>query len=268
MASSAQGIDVSAYQSRLTTAELKGFAFAFTKATDGTRVDPNFKANWDVIHSAGIHRGAYHELQSGNGVQQADAFLAAVRPADGDMLAVVASDYPGVTAADVKAWLDHVHQSTSGHCPVLVYTDLSVGKTLGSCTGYPLWVAWPSPVAPSAAQIAPFRSWKLWQWGTRSVAGGLGVVDADAYNGDATSLTAWINSFKPTAPPPPTGGRYVADGSQSMADAATAHHTTIDQILWHTADHHPHGYGSLEVQYINGGNLAAPMPAGMVYWTA
>jgi GH25 family lysozyme M1 (1,4-beta-N-acetylmuramidase) len=271
MAASAQGIDVSAYQPGLTTAELKGFAFAFCKVTDGLAItDPNLKRNWGTIASAGIHRGGYHELQSGDGAKQAGYFLAAINARggirQGDMLAVVASDYPGVTDAEVKAWCDAVKAATGGHNPVLVYTDLSVAQRLTSCAGYPLWVAWPNPTAPSASQLGPWKSWHIWQWGTRSVAGGLGTVDADAYNGDAAEMTGWINAYKP-APPPPTA-RYVADGTVSLATLCAERKVQPQQVLWLTASHRPHGFGPTEATYFNGGDWTQPMPAGTVVWTA
>jgi GH25 family lysozyme M1 (1,4-beta-N-acetylmuramidase) len=55
----------SSVQSPLTAADLKGFDFAFAKATDGPELtDPNFAGNWSVIKLAGIYRGAYHELRN------------------------------------------------------------------------------------------------------------------------------------------------------------------------------------------------------------
>ena len=53
---SAQGIDVSHYQDRLTAAALKPYSFAFTKATDGPEtLDPNFYANWALMKAVGVH---------------------------------------------------------------------------------------------------------------------------------------------------------------------------------------------------------------------
>ncbi len=132
MTASAQGIDVSSYQDRLTAAALKPYAFAFTKATDGPEtLDPNFYVNWQMMKSVGIHRGTYHELWSSSSaspVEQADRFLDVVHAGGlepGDMLAVVASDYQGVTDAEVKAFCDHV-KAAAPRCIVLVYSDLSL----------------------------------------------------------------------------------------------------------------------------------------------
>jgi lysozyme len=204
---SAQGIDVSAFQLDLTAHDLSGLSFAFTKATDGLSItDPHFAANWATIRQAGLHRGAYHELQAGWSAAQAAYFLAAVQRAGlraGDMLAVVASDYPGVTDEDVLIWCETVTAATHGRNPVEVYTDLSVGASLARCSsaGYGLWAAWPSPTAPPMP-LANWHQWRLWQWGTRSVPG-LGNVDANAYNGTPADMDAWIGSFQPPPPPPP-----------------------------------------------------------------
>jgi lysozyme len=186
---SAQGIDVSAFQPVLTSADLNGLAFCFTKATDGpSETDPNFTLNWRVMKSAGIHRGAYHELRPGAAGPQAEHFLAVVKDAGlepGDMLAVVASDYGGVTDAEVKTWCDQV-QAASRTSPVLIYSDLSVARTLTSCTGYALWVAWPSSTAPSS--VTPWKTWKFWQWSETD-------LDRDAYNGTAAELQAWLDAI-------------------------------------------------------------------------
>jgi GH25 family lysozyme M1 (1,4-beta-N-acetylmuramidase) len=198
MTESAQGIDVSRDQPVLTPTDLKGFAFAFAKATDGPQLtDPNFAGNWSVIKQAGIYRGAYHELwspESSPAQAQAAHFLDVVGSGGlepGDMLAVVASDYSGVTGEEVLAFCEAVGAGAGPQCPVLVYSDLSVLPSLGQCTGYPLWVTWPSGTAP--ASVEPWSTWALWQWGTVS------NTDQDAFNGTAADMDAWIKTF--TQPP-------------------------------------------------------------------
>ena len=198
MTESAQGIDVSRSQQPLTQAALQGLTFAFTKATDGPQLtDPNFTGNWAVIKQAGIYRGAYHELwsaQSSPAAAQAAHFLAVVSAAGlepGDMLAVVASDYTGVTGAEVLAFCEAVRAGAGPRCPVLVYSDLSVLPSLGPCTAYPLWVTWPSATAPASVQ--PWSTWTLWQWGTVS------QTDRDAFNGTAAEMAAWLTTY--TDPP-------------------------------------------------------------------
>jgi GH25 family lysozyme M1 (1,4-beta-N-acetylmuramidase) len=198
MTQSAQGIDVSHVQQPLTPTALKGFAFAFAKATDGPELtDPDFAGNWSAIKQAGIYRGAYHELWSpGSSPAQTQAahFLEVVRSGGlepGDMLAVVASDYTGVTGEEVLAFCEAVRAGAGPHCPVLVYSDLSVLPSLGPCTGYPLWVTWPSATAPTS--VAPWSTWTLWQWGTP------GNIDRDSFNGTAADMDAWLKTY--TNPP-------------------------------------------------------------------
>lgn len=202
MTDSAQGVDTSAFQGVVDWPSLAaGKAFAFVKATDGGNgeTDAQFRASWSAVKSAGLHRGAYHELAGGGTAAagaQAAQFLAVVRAAlePGDMLAVVASDYSGVTGPEVLAWCDAVRAAAGPQCPVIVYTDLSDLSRLADCTAYELWIAHPSGTAP--ASVAPWETWRLWQWGQ---AGG---VDQDAYNGTAAELDAWIATYA-AAPPQP-----------------------------------------------------------------
>lgn len=209
MTASAQGRDYSAYQAPLTTADLDGLSFCFTKVTNGlTEVDPDLANNWSVLGGWGKPRGGYHELTaSGSATGQASYFIAALKAhgglKPGDILAVVASDYP-VSDADVKACCDEVHALAGPQHPVVVYTDLSVARTLiATSEHYDLWVAWPNDAAPGPLQWAPakWQAWRFWQWGTE------GGVDADAYNGTTAELDSWIASYKETGvkittPPP------------------------------------------------------------------
>ncbi len=198
MTASAQGRDYSAYQPPLTTADLDGLSFCFTKVTNGlTEVDPNLARNWAVLGSWGKPRGGYHELTAeASATGQAAYFVSALKAngglRPGDILAVVASDYP-VNDAEVKACCDEVHALAGPQHPIVVYSDLSVAKTLITTSrSYDLWVAWPSPTAPDPSQWAPatWGTWRLWQWGAE------GGVDADAFNGSAAGLDSWIASYK------------------------------------------------------------------------
>ena len=177
MTTSAQGKDFSAYQPPITAADVAGLDFCFTKATNGTEgTDPTFENNWGVIRAAGIICGAYHELTPGDPAGQAQHFLATVRAQGlqpGHMLAVSVSDYPD-SAGEALAFLSAVKLSTQGRNPSICYTDLSVARGLGNCTGYPLWIAWPATDAP--ASVDPWDRWTIWQWRMTG-------QDQDSFNG-------------------------------------------------------------------------------------
>lgn len=225
---SAQGQDRSNFQP---VTPWTGNDFGFCKATEGTTfTDATFAANWRNLKLAGIPRGAYafwHPLL--DPVLQARFFVDTVMKQGlmpGDILVAdieitagspmtrmrralgqerllprqnLPADVRGLTASSLdiraKAFLDEVSALAGPHNPVLVYTNLSVGSLLRSCTGYELWIAYPSNSAP--ASVAPWRTWRFWQWGTVS------GVDRDAYNGTKADLLAWAARFKPQPKPPP-----------------------------------------------------------------
>jgi lysozyme len=213
MTASAEGRDYSAYQPPITAADLDGLDFAFTKATNGTAIiDPNLGSNWAVLAAWGKPRGAYHEFVPSNSpAAQAAYFVAAVNACGlkaGDMLGAVASDYTGTTDAEILAFCNEVRALAGPHCPILPYTDLDVAKTLVTTSeAYPdLWVAWPSGTAPNPSQWAPAKwtTWRFWQRGTVS------GVDADAFNGTAADLQAWIATYRPSPVPAQTGDDAMA----------------------------------------------------------
>jgi len=257
MTASAQGRDYSAYQPVLTAADLDGLDFAFCKATNGLTADPHFVTNWQVTGTKGIHRGAYHELvpaSTASAKAQADRFLAVVNAAGGaepgTMLAVVASDYAGVTGAEVLAFCDAVH-AAEPHCATLVYSDLDFLPHLTGCTAYDLWVAWPSGAAPSAAQIKPFTRWCLWQWGQAD------GTDQDAYDGSPAEMTTWLKSVAATA----KIIHWRVVGPDTLAGAAKRHHTTPHLMLV-AARRSGHVYEGEMARYIDRRDWDAHLPLG------
>lgn len=204
MTASAQGKDFSFYQGVLTTADLEGLDFAYCKATEGiTITDPQSASSWALFASAGLHRGAYHEYRpEADPLAQAQHFISVVKQnglRPGDILALVASDYPGITDASFKAACDWTAALAGPACPVLAYTDLSVARTLITTSqAYELWAAWPSGTAPGPAQWAPatWATWRFWQWGEQG-------VDRDAFNGTRAQLDAWVAGYSHRTAPPP-----------------------------------------------------------------
>ena len=193
MVASAQGKDYSAFQPPVVDSDLTGLAFAISRVSNwaGTSLgtDPHFAGNWAAFKAAGIHRGAYWYLSLDvSAASQAAYFVKAVKAAGlqpGDLL-ICDSEVPGPNAdAMTHAFCAEVEALAGPHCPVLVYTNHDAGQHLTSCTGWPLWFAWPSPTAPPASLIAPWKAWKLWQYGE------IGSVDADAANGTDRVKSGW-----------------------------------------------------------------------------
>ena len=235
---SAQGKDFSAYQRPVTPADLAGLSFAFTRVSDWAGItmgtDPSFAHDWAAFRTAKLDRGAYWYLLPGvDPVAQARYFFAAVKAAGlapGDLLACD-SEVPAPNADQATHAFCATLASLAGPAnPVLIYTNHNVGQHLTSCTGWPLWFAWPSATAPPGSLIAPWKSWLLWQWGT---AGG---VDANAFNGTSTVLNAWVISHIPVpAVAKPAAVTVTADGKQTLAQIAAAHGTQPSGILRATA---------------------------------
>jgi hypothetical protein len=182
--------------------------------------DPHFNANWAALRKAGKIRGAYHELSGGSPSAQAALFMSAVTSEglhDGDMLAVVVSDYPGVDGDRVLAFANDVVaacKTAKVNVPLIIYSDLSFLPNLGSVKHYALWLADYNPTPPKS--VAPFSTWTFWQF-TDS------PVDKDAFNGSAAQLEAWINGYKkkPTPTPDnPPSGNYIPAADQEAIMAA------------------------------------------------
>jgi GH25 family lysozyme M1 (1,4-beta-N-acetylmuramidase) len=227
---SAEGEDRSSWQNVVPwTAD----DFGITKATEATGwVDPTFAANWARLKQEGKPRGAYHYFHpSIDAAAQAEFFVATVRKQGlepGDMLAIdteitvgaegdqefsspqgmqrsnvpLTGSLAGTALVDAgtRRFMDSVAGLVGPRHPLLIYTNLSVGSLLQSCTHYELWIAYPSDSAPQS--VAPWSRWRIWQW---AFGGGAGGGDRDGYNGTREDLDAWIETFRqqPHPPPPP-----------------------------------------------------------------
>jgi GH25 family lysozyme M1 (1,4-beta-N-acetylmuramidase) len=218
MVVSAQGIDVSGFQPPLTNEVLSGLSFAFCKASEGLSIiDPYLSWNWQAIKSAGKVRGAYHELTATDStVEQASFFVNTVRPhgvRPGDMFAIVAGgrpgitgDRPGITSAMTQSCCELVRELVGPQCPVLVYADSSMARTLTTCTGFPLWIA--CAVTPPVS-VRPWNAWRFWQCAARP-------VHRDTYNGTAEDLDTWIRGYTSGAASPPVAAQPPASWQEEM----------------------------------------------------
>jgi lysozyme len=269
MVASAQGKDFSAYQRPVTPADLAGLSFAFTRVSNwaGTQMgtDPDFAHDWAAFKAAGLDRGAYwYLLPDIDPAAQARYFFSVVKAAGlapGDLLACDSEVLAANADQATHTFCSTLASLAGQQCPVIIYTNHNVGQHLTSCTGWPLWFAWPSPTAPPASLIAPWKTWLLWQYGT---AGG---VDADAFNGIGTVLDAWEASHIPAPVPVNAPTTAITDGKLSLAQIAAAHATQPSTILRLTAIHDG-AFAPGLAMWLNGvfhGTVipGAPMPAGI-----
>lgn len=205
---SAQGLDVSNYQGKFNWKAVKGLSFGINRVTQGLGAagtnspDPEAAWNHAAIRDAGLHRGAYHFLDPRlDGAAQARYMvdtLSRLGLVKNDMLWLdneTVGPSPGAVARCATAFMAELHKLRPDN-PMGVYTYINFAKQ-GNCNGlgnWPLWLAYPNATAPSPPP--PWVRWAFWQWGTRN------GIDADAFNGTAAALDAWIGSFRQAVGPP------------------------------------------------------------------
>jgi GH25 family lysozyme M1 (1,4-beta-N-acetylmuramidase) len=240
---SAEGLDVSNFQGQFNWAgakgQIPGLAFGIFRLTEGlpssgdNSPDPDAAWNHDQIADQGLIRGAYHFLHpSLSGKAQADYFVSeysklGFHAAPVDMFWLDNEVTDGLGPAQVAACAQDFMAELKvlrPHNPQGVYTFISFANS-GYNAGlgrYPLWLAFPNATAPQAPP--PWAKWTFWQWGARS------GTDADAFNGTAADLNAWIASFIP--PSPPSGPPYAHYfNGETIGAAAASRHMTLEDWL-------------------------------------
>ena len=262
---SAQGMDVSNYQGAYNWAVPAGLSFGAYRVTQGlggggtNSPDPQARWNHAQIRDHGLHRIPYHFLDPHlPGDRQADYFLAELGHlgiVDSDVLACdneTAGASPAQVADCAGLFMETIVKLRP-HNPRLVYTFIDFAKT-GNCNGlehYPLWLAYPAATAPLPPP--PWVRWQFWQWGLRN------GVDADAFNGTAASLDAWVASFQP--PPVLAGPPYrhlTVPGDTIAALAASRNSTTAGFLARSAAVYTPADLAVLG---------AAELPAGLAWYS-
>jgi GH25 family lysozyme M1 (1,4-beta-N-acetylmuramidase) len=279
---SAQLIDVSNFQGAYdwvaAQRQVPGLAGGICKLTEGTGfTDADAAHNWAALAQAGLVRGGYHFAHPGEDVTtQLDHFLGEAGQLGlrtTDLLALDLEVTDSRSPAQVAGWAQAFMAALTHarpHNPVLVYTMTSFA-TGGESAGlgkYPLWLARPgggaAPVAPP-----PWAKWTFWQWGTRS------GVDADAFNGTAADLAAWVDSFQPVPSPPPVASDKVwtADGHTSVRQFAHRNGVSVLDVAVATIMHRAGKLGTGEQSLLSGllnGNISPDqvVPAGTQLWAA
>lgn len=285
--SSAQGKDFSNWNGALTKSSFSGLSFAFFKASESTNfIDSQFARSWALGKQVGIHRGAYHFFHPSvdpvaqakffvnevtkNGLEPGDMLVADVEVTSGFfkiMLGLTTgptmhkNNLPlkatklSLVDASAKKFLDTVASLVPKENPVLVYSNLSVGSQLRSCTGYPLWIAYPSSTAPK--DVFPWSKWTFWQWGMTG-------IDRDAFNGTSADLQAWLDGY---LQPLRVLTELVTDGNMTMTQLSAQEQCQVSTILRQTAAHSHKGLFTHTMSaYIQSGNWNAPIPAGQHVW--
>jgi hypothetical protein len=108
-------------------------------------------------------------------------------------------------------------------------------------------------------------AWSGGQWDNRAVLRQLGQMWSG--NADINTPTPANADFGQW--PRPQGRQqqqFEADGTLSLANAASQHDRAVSELLWLTAQHQPGGYAPAGVPYIDAGQWGAPMPKGMTFW--
>ncbi len=193
-----RGIDVSTYQGDINWSKVKadGIDFAIIKATQGRSVsnpslrnftDSKFAQNIVNANRNGIRIGVYHYLTAWNvseAMQEAEYFLSVIAPYKAiiDLWAVVdvedsrSPQDKSLMAQIVNTFCSRV--DAEGYRP-MVYTNPDwLTNKLGNVSHWDLWLAlWRNKANVPKADKYP--NLRVWQWGSETVDGIAGKVDAN-----------------------------------------------------------------------------------------
>lgn len=181
------------------TVKADGIEAVIHKATQGFRYrDPKYADRRGRALGADLLWGAYHFGVSGDGIAQAEHFLAVVGPQAGDLLVLDFEPNPSggdMTVDEAEDFVVHVYGVT-GRWPGLYSGGYYLREKLrgdpdtilSNCW---LWLAqWgPVPRIPG-----PWSTWVLWQYTDGAigpephVVAGIGHCDRDKFNGDLDAL--------------------------------------------------------------------------------
>ncbi|MDN4079614.1 GH25 family lysozyme [Paenibacillus polymyxa] len=224
-----RGIDVSRYQGKIDWKAVKadGISFDFIKASQGHRyIDPTFTANAKGARAAGVLLGAYHFVDATN-VEAAKAearhFAEVLEQVGGgktlDLPPVM--DYennPGklsktLISAVALAFLLELERIT-GRKPIIYTGNAFATNFNASLGGYPLWIARYSETRVPSDTVT-WKRWDIWQYSdSGKVAGIIGNVDMNEYDGTADELRERFTK-RPEQPETVTSGTFVVNGKQA-----------------------------------------------------
>jgi lysozyme len=179
-------------------AKAAGIDAVLHKATEGLGyVDLTYAPNRAAAVAAGMLWGAYHFGEGGDGVAQAELFLAHVGSLDGTLLALDLEPNPHgptMTLAQARDFVTYVHAKT-GRWPGL-YSGETIKEELGNAHDPVLancWL-WLAEYGPKANVPANWPTWTMWQYTDGAIGDeprsvpGIGPCDRDRFNGDDAGL--------------------------------------------------------------------------------
>jgi GH25 family lysozyme M1 (1,4-beta-N-acetylmuramidase) len=205
------GIDVSHHQGNIDWSSVynSGKKFAFAKSTEGVGfTDPNFDKNMGEAHTAGMLIGAYHYARPDLGNDAADEARYFVSVAgkylkDGYLRPALdleegASLGKAALSNWVHEWMNTVKSETGIEPIIYVYSDYANNYLDNSMTEYNLWIAHWRCDTGTPPNTGIWTDWDFWQYyspnycGQNSVPGISGGVDLDIFDGDMSSLYAFV----------------------------------------------------------------------------
>lgn len=185
----------------------QGIAFAFAQALYGTTPNKSFAANWAMMKSCGLARGAYDFITpAASGASQAQLFLQTVGDDLGELGPFVDVERPanckskccevscdGWTTV-VADWISTVTKAT-GRKPV-VYTVEDFWKECvcnkSRFALHDLWLAgYPRFDFPDRPGFGGWQKWLFYQH-AGNVRFGDGVVDLNVFRGTDAEFVAWL----------------------------------------------------------------------------
>lgn len=95
---------------------------------------------------------------------------------------------------------------------------------------------------------------------------GIQYTDAPHYYDVDVFDQTWLATVAEPAPPKPHTGQHIATGTESLEAVCARRGVKLEAAIWQTAAHNPHGFGPLEREYFNHGDMTKHMPTGMSFW--
>ena len=194
------GIDISHYQGKIDWEQLKNamikgcpVRFVIIKSTEGSsRVDENFRENFNQARDFGFIRGVYHFWSNKSTArEQAYYFLDQVHLTDGDLPPVLDIEHKPADKSvedfqrDVLTWLHIVEDKY--HVKPIIYTYYKFKEQYLSAPvfeDYPYWIA-----HYYVDKVQYKGKWKFWQHTDVGKLPGIkGYVDFNIYNGSYYEL--------------------------------------------------------------------------------